>query len=188
MSMKKGVSRGIFSNEAGLGTGSIAHACADTRKPVKQGFFGIFEVFVRYNCDLYTDGTCHSVQRRTGWIWRCGRSRTYILGFTSTYGSWVSIFTAIAMCCFAFSTIIGWGLYGTRCVEFLLGTRANRPFMILYALVAIVGATMELGLMWNIAETFNGLMVIPNLIAVFLLSGVVVRLVKEYFDREGKNV
>ena len=111
-----------------------------------------------------------------------------ILGFTSTYGSWVSIFTAIAMCCFAFSTIIGWGLYGTRCVEFLLGTRANRPFMILYALVAIVGATMELGLMWNIAETFNGLMVIPNLIAVFLLSGVVVRLVKEYFDREGKNV
>ncbi len=69
-----------------------------------------------------------------------------------------------------------------------LGTRANRPFMILYALVAIVGATMELGLMWNIAETFNGLMVIPNLIAVFLLSGVVVRLVKEYFDREGKNV
>ena len=91
-------------------------------------------------------------------------------------------------CCVAFSTIIGWGLYGTRCVEFLLGTRANRPFMILYALVAIVGATMELGLMWNIAETFNGLMVIPNLIAVFLLSGVVVRLVKEYFDREGKNV
>ena len=71
-----------------------------------------------------------------------------ILGFTSTYGNWVSIFTAVAMCCFAFSTIIGWGLYGTRCVEFLLGTKANKPFMVLYALVAIVGATMELGLMW----------------------------------------
>lgn len=91
------------------------------------------------------------------------------------------------MCCFAFSTIIGWGLYGTRCVEFLLGTRANKPFMVLYSLVAIVGATMELGLMWNIAETFNGLMVIPNLIAVFLLSGVVVKLVKEYFNGEGKK-
>ncbi len=91
------------------------------------------------------------------------------------------------MCCFAFSTIIGWGLYGTRCVEFLLGTRANKPFMVLYSLVAIVGATMELGLMWNIAETFNGLMVIPNLIAVFLLSGVVVKLVREYFNGEGKN-
>ena len=188
MSMKKGVSRGIFSNEAGLGTGSIAHACADTRKPVKQGFFGIFEVFVDtiVICTLTALVIlCSGVP--DGYGDAAGAELT-ILGFTSTYGSWVSIFTAIAMCCFAFSTIIGWGLYGTRCVEFLLGTRANRPFMILYALVAIVGATMELGLMWNIAETFNGLMVIPNLIAVFLLSGVVVRLVKEYFDREGKNV
>ena len=188
MSMKKGVSRGIFSNEAGLGTGSIAHACADTRKPVKQGFFGIFEVFVDtiVICTLTALVIlCSGVP--VGYGDAAGAELT-ILGFTSTYGSWVSIFTAIAMCCFAFSTIIGWGLYGTRCVEFLLGTRANRPFMILYALVAIVGATMELGLMWNIAETFNGLMVIPNLIAFFLLSGVVVRLVKEYFDREGKNV
>ena len=188
MSMKKGVSRGIFSNEAGLGTGSIAHACADTRKPVKQGFFGIFEVFVDtiVICTLTALVIlCSGVP--VGYGDAAGAELT-ILGFTSTYGSWVSIFTAIAMCCFAFSTIIGWGLYGTRCVEFLLGTRANRPFMILYALVAIVGATMDLGLMWNIAETFNGLMVIPNLIAVFLLSGVVVRLVKEYFDREGKNV
>ena len=188
MSMKKGVSRGIFSNEAGLGTGSIAHACADTREPVKQGFFGIFEVFVDtiVICTLTALVIlCSGVP--VGYGDAAGAELT-ILGFTSTYGSWVSIFTAIAMCCFAFSTIIGWGLYGTRCVEFLLGTRANRPFMILYALVAIVGATMELGLMWNIAETFNGLMVIPNLIAVFLLSGVVVRLVKEYFDREGKNV
>ena len=188
MSMKKGVSRGIFSNEAGLGTGSIAHACADTRKPVKQGFFGIFEVFVDtiVICTLTALVIlCSGVP--VGYGDAAGAELT-ILGFTSTYGSWVSIFTAIAMCCFAFSTNIGWGHYGTRCVEFLLGTRANRPFMILYALVAIVGATMELGLMWNIAETFNGLMVIPNLIAVFLLSGVVVRLVKEYFDREGKNV
>ena len=188
MSMKKGVSRGIFSNEAGLGTGSIAHACADTRKPVKQGLFGIFEVFVDtiVICTLTALVIlCSGVP--VGYGDAAGAELT-ILGFTSTYGSWVSIFTAIAMCCFAFSTIIGWGLYGTRCVEFLLGTRANRPFMIVYALVAIVGATMELGLMWNIAETFNGLMVIPNLIAVFLLSGVVVRLVKEYFDREGKNV
>ena len=188
MSMKKGVSRGIFSNEAGLGTGSIAHACADTRKPVKQGFFGIFEVFVDtiVICTLTALVIlCSGVP--VGYGDAAGAELT-ILGFTSTYGSWVSIFTAIAMCCFAFSTIIGWGLYGTRCVEFLLGTRANRPFMILYALVAIVGATMELGLMWNIAETFNGLMVIPNLIAVFLMSGVVVRLVKEYFGREGKNV
>lgn len=182
MSMKKGVSRGIFSNEAGLGTGSIAHACADTRKPVKQGFFGIFEVFVDtiVICTLTALVIlCSGVP--IGYGEAAGAELT-INGFTSVYGGWVSIFTAVAMCCFAFSTIIGWGLYGTRCIEFLFGFRANKPFMLLYALVAIVGATMNLGLMWSIAETFNGLMVIPNLIAVFLLSGVVVKLVREYFS------
>ena len=182
MSMKKGVSRGIFYNEAGLGTGSIAHACADTRKPVKQGFFGIFEVFVDtiVICTLTALVIlCSGVP--IGYGEAAGAELT-INGFTSVYGGWVSIFTAVAMCCFAFSTIIGWGLYGTRCIEFLFGFRANKPFMLLYALVAIVGATMNLGLMWSIAETFNGLMVIPNLIAVFLLSGVVVKLVREYFS------
>lgn len=185
MSMKKGVSRGIFSNEAGLGTGSIAHACADTRKPVKQGFFGIFEVFV----DTIVICTmtalvilCSGVPVEYG---AAAGAELTILGFTSTYGNWVSVFTAVAMCCFAFSTIIGWGLYGARCIEFLFGTRVNKPFMLVYSLVAIVGATMDLGLMWSIAETFNGLMAIPNLIAAFLLSGVVVKLVKEYFAGEG---
>ena len=176
MSMKKGVSRGIFSNEAGLGTGSIAHACADTRKPVKQGFFGIFEVFIDtiVICTLTALVIlCSGVP--IGYGEAAGAELT-ILGFTSTYGSWVSIFTAVAMCCFAFSTIIGWGLYGVRCIEFLFGTRVNKPFMLVYSLVAIVGATMNLGLLWSIAETFNGLMVIPNLIAVFLLSGVVVKM------------
>lgn len=182
MSMKKGVSRGIFSNEAGLGTGSIAHACADTRKPVKQGFFGIFEVFVDtiVICTLTALVIlCSGVP--IGYGQAAGAELT-ISGFTATYGGWVSIFTAIAMCCFAFSTIIGWGLYGVRCIEFLFGTRVNKPFMLVYSLVAIVGATMNLGLLWSIAETFNGLMVIPNLIAVFLLSGVVVKMVKDYFN------
>ena len=181
MSMKKGVSRGIFSNEAGLGTGSIAHACADTKKPVKQGFFGIFEVFVDtiIICTMTALVIlCSGVP--VGYGEAAGAELT-ISGFTAVYGSWVSIFTAVAMCCFAFSTIIGWGLYGTRCIEFLFGSRSNKPFMVLYSLTAIVGATMNLGLMWSIAETFNGLMVIPNLIAVFLLSGVVVKMTKEYF-------
>ncbi|MFQ7204118.1 alanine/glycine:cation symporter family protein [Waltera sp.] len=184
MSMKKGVSRGIFSNEAGLGTGSIAHACADTKKPVKQGFFGIFEVFVDtiIICTMTALVIlCSGVPVNYG---EAAGAELTISGFTTVYGSWVSIFTAVAMCCFAFSTIIGWGLYGTRCIEFLLGSRSNTPFMVLYSLTAIVGATMNLGLMWSIAETFNGLMVIPNLIAVFLLSGVVVKLTKEYFAKE----
>lgn len=187
MSMKKGVSRGIFSNEAGLGTGSIAHACADTRKPVKQGVFGIFEVFVDtiVICTLTALVIlCSEIPVNYG---SAAGAELTILGFTSTYGTWISIFIAVAMCCFAFSTIIGWGLYGSRCIEFLLGPKVNKPFMLVYSLVAIVGATMDLGLMWSIAETFNGLMAIPNLIAVFLLSGVVVKLVKEYFTNEGKE-
>nr|WP_296157367.1 sodium:alanine symporter family protein [uncultured Blautia sp.] len=187
MSMKKGVSRGIFSNEAGLGTGSIAHACADTRKPVKQGFFGIFEVFTDtiVICTLTALVIlCSGIPVSYG---EAAGAELTILGFTSTYGNWVSIFTAVAMCCFAFSTIIGWGLYGARCIEFLFTSKIIKPFMVAYSLVAILGATVDLGLLWNIAETFNGLMAIPNLIAVFLLSGVVVKLLKEYFEGEGKN-
>ena len=185
MSMKKGVSRGIFSNEAGLGTGSIAHACADTRKPVKQGMFGIFEVFT----DTIVICTLTAIvilcsQVPVGYGQAAGAELT-IQGFISVYGNWVSVFTAVAMCCFAFSTILGWGLYGARCIEFLFSEKVIKPFMVAYSLVAILGATADLGLMWNIAETFNGLMAIPNLIALFLLSGTVVKLTKEYFAGEG---
>ncbi len=184
-SMKKGVSRGIFSNEAGLGTGSIAHACADTRKPVKQGMFGIFEVFTDtiVICTL-TALVILCSQVPVGYGQAAGAELT-IQGFISVYGNWVSVFTAVAMCCFAFSTIIGWGLYGARCIEFLFSEKVIKPFMVAYSLVAILGATADLGLMWNVAETFNGLMAIPNLIALFLLSGTVVKLTKEYFAGEG---
>ena len=187
LSVKKGVSRGIFSNEAGLGTGSIAHACADTKKPVKQGMFGIFEVFTDtiVICTLTALVIlCSGVPVTYG---EAAGAELTILGFTSTYGNWVSIFTAVAMCCFAFSTALGWGLYGARCIEFLFSEKVIKPFMVAYSLVAILGATANLGLMWNIAETFNGLMAIPNLIALFLLSGTVVKLTKEYFAGEGKG-
>lgn len=186
-SMKRGVSRGIFSNEAGLGTGSIAHACADTKKPVKQGFFGIFEVFTDtiVICTLTALVIlCSGVPVHYG---QAAGAELTISGFTSTYGSWVSIFTAVSMCCFAFSTIIGWGLYGARCIEFIFDEKIIKPFMVAYSLVAILGATVDLGLLWSIADTFNGLMAIPNLIGVFLLSGTVFKLTKEYFETEGKN-
>ena len=183
-SMTKGVSRGIFSNEAGLGTGSIAHACADTGKPVQQGFFGIFEVFADtiIICTLTALVIlCSGVPVAYG---EAAGAELTILGFTSTYGNWVSIFTAVAMCCFAFSTIIGWGLYGARCIEFLCSSKIVKPFMVVYSLVAIVGATIDLGLVWSISDTCNGLMVIPNLIGVFLLSGTVFKLVKEYLGEK----
>lgn len=178
-SLTKGVSRGIFSNEAGLGTGSIAHACADTGKPVQQGFFGIFEVFADtiIICTLTALVVlCSGVPITYG---EAAGAELTIRGFTSTYGNWVSIFTAIAMCCFAFSTIIGWGLYGARCVEFLISSKAVKPFMVVYSMVAILGATVDLGLVWSISDTCNGLMAVPNLIGVFLLSGTVFKLVKE---------
>ena len=186
MSMKKGVSRGIFSNEAGLGTGSIAHACADTKKPVKQGFFGIFEVFVDtiIICTMTALVIlCSGVPVNYG---EAAGAELTISGFTTVYGNWVSIFTAVAMCCFAFSTIIGWGLYGSRCIEFLFHTdKVVGPFLVVYSFVSILGATVDLGLLWSIADTFNGLMSIPNLIALLLLSGTVVKLTKEFFASEG---
>ena len=156
LSMKKGVSRGIFSNEAGLGTIVI---CTLTALVIL-----VSGVPVNYGAAAGAELT--------------------ISGFTATYGGWVSIFTAVAMCCFAFSTIIGWGLYGARCIEFLFSAKVIRPFMIAYSLVAILGATVNLGLLWSIAETFNGLMAIPNLIGVFLLSGTAITLTKEYFAQK----
>ena len=188
LSMQKGVSRGIFSNEAGLGTGSIAHACADTKKPVKQGMFGIFEVFADtiVICTLTAMVIlCSGVPVHYG---SAAGAELTISGFTSTYGGWSSIFTAVALCCFAFSTIIGWGLYGSRCVEFLFRTdKVVKPFLVVYSFVAILGATMDLGLLWSIADTFNGLMSIPNLIALLLLSGTVVKLVNAFFAAEGRS-
>ena len=184
ISMRRGVSRGIFSNEAGLGTGSIAHAASDIKSPVQQGYFGIFEVF----CDTIIICTLTALTVLLGapainYGVTAGAELT-ISGFINTYGNWVSIFTAVAMCCFAFSTIISWGLYGARCLEFIVGSKANTVFMVLYSLVAIPGATVDLGLLWGIAETCNGMMAIPNLIALFLLSGTLIKLVKEHAQKE----
>ena len=177
--MKKGVSRGIFSNEAGLGTGSIAHAASDVDDPIRQGYFGIFEVFADtiIICSMTAFVILVSGEHIT--YGAAAGAELTIGGFTAVYGGWASLLAAVAMCCFAFSTIIGWGLYGTRCLEFLVGSKANRGFMIVYSFVAIIGATVDLGLLWDLSETFNGMMVIPNLIALFLLSGTVAKMVRE---------
>lgn len=183
MSMRRGVSRGIFSNEAGLGTGSIAHATSHTNEPVEQGLFGIFEVFTDtiVICTLTAlIILCSGVTVNYG---QAAGAELTIAGLTVSYGKWVSVFAAVALACFAFSTAIGWGLYGSRCLEFLFGTKIIKPFLLVYSMVAIVGATMDLGFIWDISDTFNGLMLIPNLIAVFMLSGTVIELTKDYFQR-----
>lgn len=183
VAVQKGVARGIFSNEAGLGTASIAHAGAEVNDPVQQGLFGVFEVFV--DTIIICTFTalvilCSGVPITYG---AAAGAELTISGFIGTYGNWITIFTAVAMCCFAFTTILGWGLYGARCSEYLFGEKVIKPFMVIYSLVAIIGATVKLDLLWSIAETFNGMMAIPNLIAVALLSPVVIRLTKEYFTR-----
>ncbi len=181
--MKKGVSRGIFSNEAGLGTGSISHASAHTDEPVRQGLYGIFEVFIDtiVICTLTALVILCGVEN-INFGQNAGADLT-IKGFMNTYGGWVSIFTAVALICFAFSTVLGWGLYGSRCIEYLFGSHILKPFTVIYAFIAILGATLDLGLIWDVAETFNGLMLIPNLIGVSLLSGTFIKLVKDYFSR-----
>ena len=179
LTMRSGVARGIFSNEAGLGTASIAHATADTDSPVRQGLFGIFEVFVASMviCTLTALVIlCSGVEVHYG---AAAGAELTIEGFIRSYGSVASLLAALVLCCFAFSTILGWGLYGLRCVEYLFGSRAGKPFLIVYSLVAILGATLELELIWNVADTFNALMSIPNLIAVALLSPVVVELIQQ---------
>ncbi|MCI6921004.1 MAG: sodium:alanine symporter family protein [Lachnospiraceae bacterium] len=184
LSMKKGVSRGIFSNEAGLGTGSIAHACADTDNAVHQGMFGIFEVFMDTIVICTLTGLVILLAAPNISYGQAAGAELTISGFTATYGGWVSILTAIAMCCFAFSTIIGWGLYGSRCIEFLGGEKFVRPFLVVYSFVSIVGATINLGLLWDISDTFNGLMAVPNLIALLMLSGHVKKLAIEVDQAE----
>ncbi len=184
ISMKRGVARGIFSNEAGLGSAPIAHASADTDNPVKQGLYGIFEVFADtiVICTLTALIVLCAGQNLTYGV-SCGAEMT-ISGFTATYGNWVSVFGAVAIICFAFSTILGWGLYGVRAVEYLFGNKIVKPYTIVFCLIAILGATVDLGLLWDIADTLNGFMAIPNLIALALLSPVVFKLTKQYFAKK----
>lgn len=184
ISMRRGVSRGIFSNEAGLGTGSIAHSAADVKHPVEQGIWGIFEVFADtiVICTITAFVIlCSGIDVTYG---KAAGAELTISGFTATFGSWVSVLLAVALCCFAFSTTLGWGLYGSRCIEFIFGKNAIKPFIVVYSAVSIIGATLKLDLIWSIADTFNGLMIIPNLIAVFLLSGTVFKLAKEFFTKK----
>ncbi len=182
LTLRIGVSRGVFTNEAGMGTASIAHAGANTRHPAEQGLYGIFEVFA----DTLVICTMTALVILTSGVsipygLDAGAELT-VSAFVSVYGGWVTIFLALSMVLFAFATILGWGLYGIRCAEYLLGSGSFRPFALVHAATTVLGALIAPALLWELAEAVNGLMAIPNLIALAALSPEVFRLTASYFE------
>ena len=182
--LTKGVGRGIFSNEAGLGSAPIAHAAADVDHPVKQGIFGVFEVFM--DTIVVCTMTALVVLLGVGvenieYGNDIGAALT-IQGFQSVFGGAIpGVAVAICLTLFALSTVLTWALYGSRCVEYLFGYKASKVYQIIFCLFACLAGGVKLSLAWAIADTLNGLMAIPNLIALALLSPQVVKLAKEYF-------
>ena len=187
LTIQKGVGRGVFSNEAGLGSAPMAHAASSESNPVKQGMFGIFEVFMDtiVICTLtalvvLTSACAGGVDIPWG-----GSGGTDIIAaaFGSVMGAKPgNLIVAVGISLFALSTILSWSLYGTRCFEYLFGTKYSSIYQLVFVLVVVIGATLEMNLVWNIADTLNGLMAIPNLVALLGLSGVVIKLTKEYFS------
>ena len=179
--MRCGVSRGVFSNEAGMGSASIAHAAADTDSPVQQGLYGFFEVFVDTIVTCTLTGLavlCSGVPVAYG---TSAGAELTIGAFATVFGGRLaSIVVALGITLFAGTTILSWALYGIRCTEYLLGPKSILPYQSLYLLFTVLGAVLELSFVWDISETLNGLMAIPNLIAVFALSGVVSRMTRKY--------
>ena len=180
-----GLRRSAFSNEAGLGSAAMAHAAADTKGPVEQGLYGIFEVFVDtiLICSLtgmtiILSGVDINFGVKPG-------SELITGAFATVFGDkFASLFVAIALALFAFSTILGWALYGSRCIEYLFGLKAIKVYQFVFIIMVVVGATTSLDVVWDVADTFNGLMAIPNFIALFALSGTVSKLVNEYFGQQ----
>ncbi len=184
-----GLKRSAFSNEAGLGSAGIAHAAADTDSPVKQGLYGIFEVFADTLVICTLTGLTIVMSGIPIEFGKSVNSELITAAFATLFGNqFASLFVAIALLLFAFSTIMGWSLYGTRCVEYLLGTKVSKVYQIIFSLMIIVGTTTSLEVAWNLADTFNGLMAIPNFIALFALSGVVAKLTREHFARESHQL
>ncbi|MBV1790038.1 sodium:alanine symporter family protein [Marinobacterium sp. D7] len=175
-----GVARGVFSNEAGLGSAPIAHAAAQTHSPVRQGLVAMLGTFI----DTLMVCTITGLVIVSSGAWTGGESGAALTSaaFASALPSFGNYLVAIALAIFAFTTIIGWSFYGEKCVEFLFGIKAIMPYRILWILAIPAGAMLSLDFVWLVADTLNALMAIPNLIALALLSPVVFKLTREYFD------
>lgn len=179
MALRVGASRGVFTNEAGMGTAAIAHGTSEVKYPIKQGLMGIIEVFLDtiVICTMtalviLTSGIPipYGVDEGTALTTRA---------FASTYGQWVSIPMALFLCCFAFATMLGWGLYGLRCAQYLFGARSWKPFVLLQTAASVASVLLKTGTVWILSETVNGLMAIPNLIALTALSPVLISITRD---------
>lgn len=179
--MRRGISRGVFSNEAGLGSAPIAHAAATTDHPVRQGLWGVFEVFM----DTIVICTLTAMAIMVSGLWDSGVTGAALT--TQAFNEAIpggGYIVSIGIMLFAFSTILGWSYYGERCAEYLLGKKAILPYRILWIPMVVVGSIGGLEFLWDLSDTLNGLMAIPNLIGVLLLSGTVISLTKEFFAKE----
>ncbi|MBS8240173.1 sodium:alanine symporter family protein [Marinobacter lipolyticus] len=177
-----GVARGIFSNEAGLGSAPIAHAAAQTKNPINQGMVAMLGTFI----DTIIVCSITGLVIITSGAWTSGETGAALtsLAFEGGLPGFGNYVVAIALAIFAFTTILGWSFYGERCVEFLFGVKAIVPYRVLWILAIPVGATINLGFIWLVADTLNAMMALPNLIALLLLSPVVFRLTREHFEKE----
>ncbi len=179
--MRYGIARGVFTNEAGLGSAPIAHAAATTDHPVRQGLWGVFEVFA----DTLVICSITALAIVTSGVWESGLTgaalTTEAFNASLPGGGYI---VSIGIVLFAFSTIVGWEYYGERCAEYLFGPKANMVYRILWIPFVVIGAIGGLEFVWDLADTLNGLMAIPNLIGVLALSGTVFKLTKEFFAKE----
>jgi len=182
MAMTRGIARGVFSNEAGLGSAPIAHAAATTDHPVRQGLWGVFEVFI----DTIIICTITALSIMLSGVWDSGATGAELttLAFDTSLPGIGGYIVSIGILLFAFSTILGWAYYGERCAEYLFGPKVNKIYRIIWIPFIVIGAIGGLNALWDLADTLNGLMAIPNLIGVLGLSGVVIKLTKEYFANE----
>lgn len=204
VAMKRGISRGVFSNEAGLGSSVMVHSASDVKEPVIQGMWGIFEVFADtivvctmtaltiltsgvYNLDAYEACAVNGTELAEAGL-LSGVALTSS-AFETVFGSFGNKFISIAVMLFAFSTILGWSYYGERAIEYLFGVKAIPIYKVFFLVVIFIGCRISLDLVVNISDTFNGFMALPNLIAITLLSGQVVQMTKDYIKRvkEGKE-
>ena len=180
-----GVARGVFSNEAGLGSAPIAHAAAKTKSPVSQGLVAMLGTFI----DTLIVCTFTALAILSTGVWTSGATNAALTSaaFEAALPGFGGVIIAVSLAIFAFTTIIGWSYYSERSLQYLFGTSIIMPFRAVWSLAAIVGATVKLGFIWLLADTLNAMMAIPNLVALIVLSPIVFAVTKEFFDTRGKS-